>query len=78
MKKSFIDSRLGIGVVLGAIIGAIVLLVVLFRHVVGDRSKCDPVLDNPGWRPQSVKSGTDEFHPVIPTPTPLPGSFLNR
>ena len=75
---SFINTRLGIGVVLSSIIGAIVLLVVLFMQEDGDRSRCDPVLDNPGLRPKTVEDGADAFHPIIPTPTPLPGSYLNR
>ena len=78
MKQSFLNSRLGIGIVLGSIIGAIVVMVILFMQEDGDRSKCDPILDNPGRRPQTVGNGADEFHPAIPTPTPLPGSFLNR
>ena len=75
---SFINTRLGIGIVLGAIIGSVVLLVILFMQEDGDRSRCDPILDNPGQRPQTVHDGADAFHPIIPTPTPLPGSFLNR
>ena len=77
-SKSFLNTRLGIGIVLSAIIGSIVLLVILFMQEDGDRSKCDPVLDDPGRRPQVVDEGSDAFHPIIPTPTPLPGTFLKR
>ena len=77
-SSTFINSRLGIGIVISAIIGSIVLLVIVFMQEDGDRSKCDPILDNPGRPPQTVSDGADPFHPIIPTPTPLPGSFLNR
>ena len=74
---SLFDNRYGVGALLGAIIGIIALLVVYFMREDGDRSKCDPILDNPGRRPQTIEQSTDNFHPVIPTPTPLPNSFLN-
>ena len=78
LKRSIINSRLGIGLLLAAIIGAIVLLVIVFMREDGDRPNSDPILNNPGRRPQTVEDGPDAFHPVIPTPTPLPGSFRNK
>jgi len=75
---AFFDSSLRVGAFLAAIIGIIALLVVFFMREDGDRSKCDPILDNPGRRPQTREEGApDAFHPVLPTPTPLPNSFLN-
>ena len=74
----FFDSSLRVGALLAAVIGIIALLIVFFMREDGDRSKSDPILDNPGRRPQTVEEGgADAFHPVLPTPTPLPDSFLN-
>lgn len=67
---AFIDDNVGIGVRVAVIIGIIALIIVIFMREDGDRTKCDPILDDPGRRTQTVETNVDPFHPVIPTPTP--------
>jgi len=68
------DEDVGTGVRLAVIVGIIALIVVIFMREDGDRSRSDLTLHDPGRRPQTVSPNTNPFHPVIPTPTPRPGT----